>query len=70
MNATTVDVRSRGNCTYIRIVDIEVLNIQQAVTADKGEDVTVRNLTVKDLLSQLHHYNENVRKSTFSAIMY
>eukprot|EP00698_Gefionella_okellyi_P020913 TRINITY_DN665_c0_g1_i1.p1 TRINITY_DN665_c0_g1~~TRINITY_DN665_c0_g1_i1.p1 ORF type:complete len:777 (+),score=151.66 TRINITY_DN665_c0_g1_i1:82-2412(+) len=56
VTATNIDVRSR------------VLNIQQTVTADKGDDVTARNLTLKDLLGQLHHYSENVRKAAYQGL--
>lgn len=39
------------------------LNIQtQSVSVDKGDIVTQRNLTLKDLLSQLKHHNDHVRK--------
>lgn len=38
----------------------------QSITEDKGDYVNQRNLTLKDLLVQLKHYNKNVRKGTDS----
>lgn len=34
----------------------------QSMIEEKGEMVTSRNLTLKDLLTQLSHYSESVRK--------
>jgi hypothetical protein len=37
----------------------------QSITEEKDDVVNARNLTLRDLLSQIKHYNANVRKGIF-----
>jgi hypothetical protein len=41
----------------------------QSVTADKGTMVTHRHLELPDLLSQLEHHNDNVRKGQCTTVL-
>lgn len=40
----------------------------QSVLEQKGDLVNYRNLTLKDLLAQLKHYNESVKKGKIMVV--
>lgn len=47
-----------------------VINLPtQSVAADKGAIVTSRHLELPDLISQLSHHNDNVRRGKFTKFL-
>ena len=45
------------------------LIVPEQISDDKGDVTNSRNLTLKDLLTQLKHYNQNIRKGAFTGIV-
>lgn len=71
-NETSVSFKSKGNffffffflnlLLFIEKKNPAIVVPEQSISSDKGEVTTSRNLTLKELLSQLKHYNSNFRK--------
>ena len=74
-NATDVSFKTRGKQIELDLIEFlnnrrvqkqtKAVNVpQQSIGEEKDDVVSTRNLTIRELLSQTNHYNENVRKGT------